>query len=189
MSGITLRELHAEVIALLDDVEEGDALDAGATPAMLQEVLVLVSGIGMHTLIGTAGLLTRAVRRRDGTVLDGALDDESVRLAELLLEGQGREARIADVAPEFWPNLLRLSPLETARAVADFRAAPWAVDGSLTTLQRELIGVCVDSMPTHRFLPTLRIHVRQAALAGAGRRVLQQVLDLAATTTLQPGVR
>lgn len=46
-----------------------------------------------------------------------------------------------------------------------------------------------DLVPTHRFLPTLRIHVRQAVLAGAGGRALRQVLDVAASTTLHPGVR
>ncbi len=217
MSGISMAELHVEVIALLDDGDVLDelslslvrlaavaspttldltrtaaavdsALDAGATPAQLQEVLVLVSCIGMHTLIGSAGLLAEAVRRRDDDGLDAALGEEAALLAEGLLGGQGRETRIAEIAPDFWPNLLRLSPYETVRAVADFRAAPWA-GGSLTDLQRELIGVVVDSVPTHRFLPTLRIHVRQAVMVGAGGRALRQVLDVAASTTLHPGVR
>jgi len=113
MSGISMAELHPEVIALLDDVDDGEvldelslslvnlaavaspttldlsrtaaavnsAMDAGATPAQLQEVLVLVSCIGMHTLIGTSRLLADAVRRHDEHVLDAALGAEAARFA------------------------------------------------------------------------------------------------------------
>jgi alkylhydroperoxidase/carboxymuconolactone decarboxylase family protein YurZ len=164
------------------------ALDAGATPEQLQELLVLISGVGMHTLIGTSTVLADALRRHGDASLAGELDGETAEVADALIGQGGREARIAGVAPDFWPNLLRLSSLETVRAIADYRAAPWAGQG-LTPLQRELVGIAVDSMPTHRFLPTLLVHVRQAVVVGAGRRAIQQVLEVASTTPLHPGVR
>jgi hypothetical protein len=51
------------------------------------------------------------------------------------------------------------------------------------------VGVAVDTMPSHRFLPTLLMHLRQTVLVGAGRRAILQVLDVAAATSLHPGVR
>jgi alkylhydroperoxidase/carboxymuconolactone decarboxylase family protein YurZ len=164
------------------------ALDAGVAAEQLQETLVLISGVGMHTLIGTASLLADELRARGDAALERPLEGEAAELAAALLDAGGREARVAQVAPDFWPNLLRLSPLPAVRAVADYRAAPWA-GATLTVLQREFIGIAVDAMPSHRFLPTLLMHVRQATAQGAGRRAICQVLDIAAAAPSHPGVR
>jgi alkylhydroperoxidase/carboxymuconolactone decarboxylase family protein YurZ len=164
------------------------ALDAGVTAEQLQETLVMVSGVGMHTLIGTASLLADELRARGDAALERPLEGEAAELAASLLDAGGREARVAQVAPDFWPNLLRLSPLPAVRAVADYRAAPWA-GTTLTLLQREFIGIAVDAQPSHRFLPTLLMHVRQATAQGAGRRAVRQVLDIAAAAPDHPGER
>lgn len=164
------------------------ALDAGVAAEQLQETLVLVSGVGLHTLIGTASLLADELRARGDPALQRPLEGEAAELARSLLDSGGREARVARVAPDFWPNLLRLSPLPAVRAVAEYRAAPWA-GTTLTLLQREFIGIAVDAMPSHRFLPTLLMHVRQATAQGAGRRAVRQVLDIAAAAPDHPGVR
>ncbi len=215
---ISVAEVAAEVTALLDGVPEGaeldprtaalvelavvaapttlhlaqtsaalrPALDAGVTAEQLQETLVLVSGVGMHTLIGT--ILADELRARGDLALDRPLEGEAAEFARCLLDSGGREARVARVSPDFWPNLLRLSPMSAVRAVAEYRAVPWA-STTLTALQRELIGIAVDAMPSHRFLPTLLLHVRQATALGAGRRAVRQVLDIAAAAPDHPGVR
>lgn len=164
------------------------ALDAGLTAEQLQETLVLVSGVGMHTLIGTASILADELRARGDLALDRPLEGEAAEFARCLLDSGGREARVAQVSPDFWPNLLRLSPLSAVRAVAEYRAVPWA-STTLTALQRELVGIAVDAMPSHRFLPTLLMHVRQATAQGAGRCAVRQVLDIAAAAPDHPGVR
>jgi len=178
----TTLHLERTVVALRS------ALDAGVDAEQLQETLVLVSGVGLHTLIGTASLLADELRARGDQALERPLEGEAAELARSLLDSGGREARVARVAPDFWPNLLRLSPLPAVRAVAEFRAAPWA-GPTLTLLQREFIGIAVDAMPSHRFLPTLLMHVRQATAHGAGRRAVRQVLDIAAAAPDHPGVR
>lgn len=163
------------------------ALDAGVTGEQVQEMLVLISGIGIHGLIATAGIVAEELGRRGDPAIVGGLDAERSQRWEQVLDGEGREARIAAIAPYFWPNLVRLSPEQTVQAVMDYRAAPWA-GTSLSMLQREFIGIAVDSMPSHRFLPTLRMHARRARELGAGQAAVRQVLVIAAAAPEHRGV-
>lgn len=163
------------------------ALDAGVTGEQVQEMLVLVSGIGIHSLIATSGIVADELREREHPCLVGELDVERSERWNSVLDGSGREARIAAIAPDFWPNLVCLSPEETVQAVMDYRAAPW-FGTTLSMLQRELVGIAVDSMPSHRFLPTLRMHVLRAWDLGAGRAAVRQVLSIAAAAPEHRGV-
>jgi alkylhydroperoxidase/carboxymuconolactone decarboxylase family protein YurZ len=163
------------------------ALDAGVTGEQVQEMLVLISGIGIHGLIATSGIVAEELRERGHPSMAGQLDVEQSERWKAILDGGGREARIAAIAPDFWPNLVRLSPEQTVQAVMDYRAAPW-FGTTLSMLQRELVGIAVDSMPSHRFLPTLRMHVRRARELGAGRTAVWQVLAIAAAAPEHRGV-
>ena len=84
--------------------------------------------------------------------------------------------------------MLRLSSPGTARAIYAFRAVPW-MGSELTPLERELIGIAVDTMPSHRFVPTLMLHVQNAVELGAGARAITEVLDIAAAAPDHRGVR
>ena len=68
-----------------------------------------------------------------------------------------------------------------------FRAAPWG-RYQLTKLQKEYIGIAVDTMASHRFLPTLRVHVQNALGLGAGTTALTEVIDLAGEAPPHRGV-
>lgn len=162
------------------------ALDAGVTAEQVQEMLVLVAGIGIHGLIATSSIVADTLREREHPAM-GEFDAAQEALWASIGGGDEREARIAAVAPDFLPNLVRLSPEPTVRALLDFRAAPW-FGTTLTPLQKELIGIAVDSMPSHRFLPTLRVHVRRAKELGVGQRAVQRVLEIAAATPDHRGV-
>lgn len=164
------------------------ALDADVTPEQIQEALILVSGIGIHGLIGTAGLVADTLKRRSLAGFDGDLTVAQQAALEEAGGGGARESRISAVAPEFLPNLVRLSPEATVRAVLEYRAAPWQ-GTALSEVERELIGIAVDAMPSHRFLPTLRMHVRRALDLGVGIRQLTAVLDIAAAAPPHRGVR
>jgi alkylhydroperoxidase/carboxymuconolactone decarboxylase family protein YurZ len=163
------------------------ALDAGVTGEQVQEMLVLISGIGIHGLIATSGIVAEELRRRREPATVDGLDAERSERWKQVLDGEGREARIAAIAPDFWPNLVRLSPEQTVQAVMDYRAAPWA-GTTLSMLQREYIGIAVDSMPSHRFLPTLRMHAQRARELGAGQAAIRQVLAIAAAAPEHRGV-
>jgi alkylhydroperoxidase/carboxymuconolactone decarboxylase family protein YurZ len=163
------------------------ALDAGVTGEQVQEMLVLISGLGIHGLIATSGIVADELRQRGEPAVVGGLDAQRSERWEQVLNGDGREARISAIAPDFWPNLVRLSPEQTVQAVMDYRAAPWS-GTALSTLQREYIGIAVDTMPSHRFLPTLRMHVQRARELGAGQAAVRQVLDIAAAAPEHRGV-
>ncbi|MDF2443463.1 MAG: hypothetical protein JWR01_1666 [Subtercola sp.] len=164
------------------------ALDAGVTGEQVQELLVLVAGIGMHALIATSTLVADELRRRGHPSMTGEFDERQAEVWSRIGGGDEREARIAAVAPDFLPNLVRLSPEQTVVGVVDFRAAPW-VGTTLSLLQKELIGIAVDTMPSHRFLPTLRIHAVRARELGAGRTMIDQVLAISAAAPSHAGVR
>jgi alkylhydroperoxidase/carboxymuconolactone decarboxylase family protein YurZ len=164
------------------------ALDAGATPEQVQQTLVLIAGIGIHGMIGTAQVVHDVLAERGLAGFDHDMTDDERERFEAAGGMDARESRIAAVAPEFLRNVARLSPPETLEALLRFRAAPWASD-ALTPLRMELIGIAVDSMPSHRFLPTLRMHAGRARELGAGRREIVEVLDIAAAAPPHRGVR
>jgi alkylhydroperoxidase/carboxymuconolactone decarboxylase family protein YurZ len=163
------------------------ALDEGVTGEQVQEVLVLVSGIGIHGLIATAGIVADELRRREHPAIVTDLDAAQAERWGPLFDTEGREARVAAISPDFWPNLVRLSPTATVQAVLDYRAAPWQGE-QVSMLQREYVGIAVDSMPSHRFLPTLRMHVLRARELGAGQDDVRQVLAIAAAAPEHRGV-
>ena len=165
----------------------GRALTVGVTPEQLQEMFILISGIGLHCLLACSRLLRDAIVASGDARYDEALTGEQAALQQELIGDGLREARTAEVAPGFLDNILRLSGPATARAVYRFRAAPW-LGTELSPLQKELIGISVDTMPSHRFLPTLRLHVRNAVALGGGRLAIAEVLDIAGAAPDHRGV-
>lgn len=165
----------------------GRVIDAGGTGEQIAEMMVLVSGIGIHGLIGPAGVVADVLRERGHEAMGEEFTPEQAAAWERLGGGDAREARVARVSPEFLPNLVRLVPEPMVKAVLDFRAAPWLSE-NLTTLQMELIGIGVDTMPSHRFLPTLRMHVGRALELGAGRRAIEEVLSISAAAPQHRGL-
>lgn len=164
------------------------ALDVGATAEQVQETLVLIAGIGIHGLIGTAAIVADVLRQSGHEGFVGNPTPEQQLVFTRVGGSDPREQRIAAVAPDFLANLVRLTPEPVVKAIMAFRAAPW-LGTALTDLQREFIGIAVDSMPTHRFMPTLRMHVQRALDLGAGRRQVEAVLAIAAAAPEHMGVR
>lgn len=162
-------------------------LDAGGTAEQIAEMMVLISGIGIHGLIGTASAIARTLRDQDRPALAAQLTSEQQATWDRLIGDDAREARIARVSPDFLPTLVQLVPEPMIKAVLDFRAAPWS-SRTLSPLQMELIGIAVDTMPSHRFLPTLRMHVGRALELGAGRREIEDVLALSAAAPAHRGL-
>jgi alkylhydroperoxidase/carboxymuconolactone decarboxylase family protein YurZ len=216
-SVLTLAELRAEVEALLGSAAEGAALDsftvafvalavqatptilhgpgvseyaeaaldAGATPAQVQEAITFVSGIGLHTLIEATRRLGEILSARADPIVTEPLDE---RRRALLAASVGEELPAFELAvPGFFENLARLSPA-AFQGFFDYRSIPWQ-NPQLDPLTKELMAIAVDAVPTHRFLPTLRLHVAKALELGAGRRQITQALDIAAAAPEHPGVR
>lgn len=166
----------------------GRALDLGATPEQVHEVLVVVSGLGVHTLMEGTRRVAALIRERGlrPETLDGPLDEQRLALRHT---HEGDDPYWADLdreLPGFLDDLLRMSP-EAYVAFFDYCAVPWRTR-ALRARTRELVSLACDATPTHRYLPGLRLHVRNALALGAGRRAVLGALDIAAAVGPHPGV-
>jgi alkylhydroperoxidase/carboxymuconolactone decarboxylase family protein YurZ len=181
--------VHASVSALDGEgIEQKirQSLDAGATSAQVHETLVVVSGLGVHTLMEGSRRVAAILRERGDTSLDGPLDDNRAALRTRL---QGDDPYWHDFereVPGFLDALLRLSP-EAYEAFFAYCAVPWRT-GTVRGQVKELMSMASDATPTHRYLPGMRMHLANAVRLGAGRNAVLQALDIAAAAPLHPGV-
>ncbi|MCZ4314856.1 hypothetical protein O4H66_15720 [Comamonadaceae bacterium G21597-S1] len=158
------------------------ALQAGATSGQLHEVVLLVSGLGVHSLFEGTRLL-QELAPEPSTPRDAQrqqLWDQWVG-QDRYWKGFEREV------PGFLDALLQVSP-SGFDAFFRYCAVPWT-DPQLPPLCKELIAMASDATPTHRFMPGLRLHLRNALRLGAGRAAVLEALDIAAQAPEHPGVR
>ena len=160
------------------------ALDLGATPAQLHEVLALASGLGVHTLMEGSRDLADLVVSRGGDL--PLVDERREELRDRLL-GTGTYWEVFEKhVPGFLDALLRLSP-EAFEGFISYGSIP-ARTRQLPMLLKEIIAVTVDALPNHRYLPGLRFHLANALRLGAGRAEVLEAIDLAAAAPAPPGV-
>jgi alkylhydroperoxidase/carboxymuconolactone decarboxylase family protein YurZ len=164
-----------------------DALAAGATATQLHEVLALVSGLGVHTLMVGSPLLARVLQESGDTTIAAPRDSARTALWQAKVGDDPFWAHMEREVPGFLDNLLRLSP-PAFEAFFQYCAVPWATR-SVRAVHKELIAMAVDATPSHRFLPGFRLHLGNALALGAGRREVESVLDLAAAAPDHQGTR
>jgi alkylhydroperoxidase/carboxymuconolactone decarboxylase family protein YurZ len=216
--GVTVADVRAEALSLLEPVPDGDdldgvsaalitlavhaavsaldgdgtdraireALDAGAAAAQVHETLVVVSGLGVHTLMEGSRRVAAILRERGDSGLDAPLDEERTALRARM---QGDDPYWDDFereVPSFLDALLRLSP-EAYEAFFAYTAVPWRT-GTVRGRVKELMSLASDATPTHRYLPGMRMHLANAVRLGAGRTAVLHALDIAAAAPLHPGV-
>jgi alkylhydroperoxidase/carboxymuconolactone decarboxylase family protein YurZ len=212
-----LSEVREQAVGLLDGVEEGEPLDAvsaaliglglrasvfaldsagtreyaeralnaGATPAQVSETLMLVAGLGVHSLMQGARDF-RAVLEERGEADSGPLDERRRALWEKHVGADPYWDSFEERVPGFLDALLRQSP-ESFEAFFAICAVPWKI-GAVPARSKELIALATDSMPAHRYLPGVRIHVAGALKTGAGRRAILEAIDLGAAAPAHRGV-
>jgi alkylhydroperoxidase/carboxymuconolactone decarboxylase family protein YurZ len=162
----------------------GRALDLGATAAQLHEVLVLVSGLGVHTLMEGSRSLAALLRDR-GSDLPG-IDGTREALRERYLGSSRYWTVFESHVPGFLDAILRLSPAGF-EGFMRYGAIP-SQTKQLEPVVKEIISVAVDALPTHRYMPGLRLHLANALALGSGRRALLEAIDIAAAAPAAPGV-
>jgi alkylhydroperoxidase/carboxymuconolactone decarboxylase family protein YurZ len=179
--------VHASVCTLdpagIEDATRR-ALDAGAAPEQIHETLVLVSALGVHTLMEGTRRLSAILRER-GTPA-APLDEDR---ASLRTRMQGDDPYWTDFdreVPGFLDALLEHSP-DAYQAFFGYCALPWR-SGTVPGRLKELIAMACDATPTHRYLPGVRLHLTNAVRLGAGRIAVRRALDIAAAAPSHPGV-
>jgi alkylhydroperoxidase/carboxymuconolactone decarboxylase family protein YurZ len=214
---VGLDEVRAEAARLLDEVEAGEplspatavliglgvaaslpalepeatrertreALALGVTQAQVSEVLMLVAGLGVHSLMQGARDLQTVLEER-GEADSGPLDRRRQDLWDEHVGAdpywEGFERRV----PGFLDALVRQSP-ESFEAFFAICAVPWRM-GGLDARTKELIALATDTMPGHRYLPGVRIHVAGALATGAGRRAIEEAIEIGAAAPPHKGV-
>lgn len=157
-----------------------DAVGAGATAVQIQEVVSLVSGLGVHSLMATAVPIARA------TGLDASpFTPAQQALWDKHVGDDPFWAAFETELPGFLGAMLRLSA-DQFSAFFDYCAVPWK-SGQVRAMIKELIAMACDATPGHRFGPGFRLHLRNAIKLGAGRRAVMEVLALAAAVPVHDG--
>lgn len=162
--------------AIIGTVE--GAFDAGASIEQVQEIIALVSGLGVHSLMASSVVVLDAAVRRGLLDADAPVDEDRQALWDCHV---GRNPFWIDFRaemPGFLEAMLRLSP-DIFTAFFAYCAIPWA-SGTVRAWIKELVAMACDASPTHRFRPGFRVHLRNAIKLGVGRRAIEQTLDIAA---------
>jgi alkylhydroperoxidase/carboxymuconolactone decarboxylase family protein YurZ len=159
---------------------------AGATPGHVQEIVSVVSALGVHSLMVTAtAILDRA--REAGFDVDSPISDVDEARWHARVGDDPFWADMERQVPGFLRAMLRLSPAQFD-AFFDYCAVPWK-SGVIRARLKELLAMACDATPAHRFMPGFRLHLANAVKLGAGRGAIVECLTLAAAAPEHVGVR
>lgn len=157
---------HLNAAQLLPAVRE--ALNEGATPHEILEVLELASTVGIHTMNIGVPLLVEVLEERGRT----APAPLTARQEELKAEF----SRVRGYWHDFWNEMLELDP-EMFGAYTEFSTVPWRT-GPLTAAEKELIYISYDIAATHLYVPGTKLHIRNALNHGATVEQILEVMEI-----------
>lgn len=153
------------------------AFEAGASIAQIQEVVALVSGLGVHSIMASArGVLREAAERGLADPL-APLDAEQQLLWDRFVGDDPYWNGFSGHFPGFLDAMLRLSPDLFAGFFA-YCAIPWK-SGTVSAVTKELAAMASDIMPTHLFVPGFRLHLANAIKLGASRSMVLEAIGIA----------
>lgn len=164
-----------------------DAFDAGASLAQVQEMIALVSALGVHSLMATAVPVLAEAQRRGLASEDEVLDADRQALWDRHVGDDPFWDGFSRELPGFLRSLLVLSP-DLFTGFFDYCAIPWK-SGQIRAWVKELAAMACDAAPTHRFAPGFRVHLSNAIKLGVGRTAIMQTLDIAAGAPRHLGYR
>ena len=161
-------------------------LDAGASTAQIQEVVSLVSGLGVHSLMASAAAIVAAATDR-GHDFSQPLDARQRQLWNLHVGDDPYWAGFEKAVPGFLDALVRLSP-DQFEAFFIYCAVPWK-NGAVRARTKELTALACDATSAHRFLPGFSLHLDNAIAIGVGRQAIMETLDIAKAAPRHSGIR
>jgi alkylhydroperoxidase/carboxymuconolactone decarboxylase family protein YurZ len=162
--------LNASVTHLREDDLQNAmkmAIDAGARPEEIREVLQLVSVLGIHaTSLAVPILVELATDGRLSEYTSKALSPEQEALKSKFIASRGYWA-------DLWDILIRLEP-DFFCAYANFSSYPWE-NGTLLPKEKEFIYIAIDCSTTHLYVSGTRTHMKNALAHGA---TMDEVLEV-----------
>jgi alkylhydroperoxidase/carboxymuconolactone decarboxylase family protein YurZ len=183
--GVAVSVTCLDRTAIIGTVE--GAFDAGASVSQVQEIIALVSGLGVHSLMASALTVLDAAARRELLDSGAPLDPERQALWDSHVGENPFWVGFSTELPGFLEAMLRLSP-DIFTSFFAYCALPWA-SGTVRARIKELVAMACDASPTHRFRPGFRVHLKNAIKLGVGRRAIEQTLDIAAAAPGHTGVK
>lgn len=145
------------------------ALEHGATPAEVMEVLELTSTLGIHACNIGVPLLLEVLEEEGKRSGPAPLDEYRQRLKDEFTRNRG-------YWHSFWDGILELAP-ELFEAYVEFSSVPWRT-GTLQPKIKEMIYIAFDASATHLYVPGLKQHLRNAVRLGATQEELMEVLSI-----------
>jgi hypothetical protein len=191
LSDMDVQLIHLGVCASVTSLDRSSvegaikrAFQAGASPVQIQEILSLVSGLGVHTLMVASATVVEQARVA-GFEIDDLLTEEQQKLWDRYVGADPFWIGFEKELPGFLRSMLLLSS-DQFRAFFDYCAVPWK-SGQVRAKIKELTALACDASPGHRFLPGYKLHLANAVALGAGRVALDQALTVAAAAPLHDG--
>jgi alkylhydroperoxidase/carboxymuconolactone decarboxylase family protein YurZ len=154
------------------------ALDVGASVAQVEEIIALVSGLGVHSLMVSQAQLLATAQARGLLDAPAPLSPEAEALWQRHVGDDPFWDGFEQENPGFLQAMLRLSP-DLFRAFFAYCAVPWK-SGTVRAKIKELAAMACDAAPGHRFAPGFRLHLANAIALGATRAEVFDALDIAA---------
>lgn len=162
-----------------------DAFRTGASPTQVQEIVSLVSGLGVHSLMVSAAIIVKQAELA-GHGLEKALTPEQQAIWDARVGGDPFWLAMEAELPGFLRSMLLLST-DQFEAFFDYCSLPWK-SRTVRAKVKELVALATDAMPTHIFMPGLRLHLRNAITLGVGRKAIRECVALAQATPAHAGV-
>jgi hypothetical protein len=163
-----------------------DCFSNGGTPAQIQEIVSLVSGLGVHSLMIASSAILDAARAA-GFVVDDMLSAGQQALWDQHVGDDPFWASFEKELPGFLRAMLILSS-DQFTAFFDYCAVPWK-SGQVRARIKELTAMACDATSAHRFLPGFRLHLANAVALGAGRLAIDEAMAIARSSPEHKGTR
>jgi alkylhydroperoxidase/carboxymuconolactone decarboxylase family protein YurZ len=146
------------------------ALEVGATPQEIMEVLELTSTLGIHALNVGVPVLVDVMAELGLRNGPAPLTDYQERLKAEFTATRG-------YWHDTWNELLELDP-EVFEAYIEFSGLPWK-QGTLSPKVKEFIYIAFDVSATHLYEKGLRLHMVNAIGYGATPQEILEVMEIA----------
>lgn len=146
------------------------ALDHGATPQEIMEVIELTSTLGIHAMNIGVPLLVEVLEEAGLRTGPALLSDYQERLKAEFTETRG-------YWHSFWDEMLELDP-EIFEAYTEFSSVPWKT-GTLEPKVKEFVYIAFDCAATHLYVPGLKLHMQNAVGYGATAEEILEVMEIA----------